>query len=225
MKRTALLTGLVAVMMVAGVASTATIDTFKYGGGTLTAEDGTPTDSMIETSLSGVVGGIRESSVTRTGGGNTVTLGINTTTSFAVDYASGPSTQGTFSLKYGSQATGGSNLNLNISSDNYIRIQFYGGAGPESNMQIRLDIDSSAGSGANKTYDILANTEMVLLDLSEISPLNTGDVDGISISFLNMENADDFTFLFIDSVVPEPATMSLLALGGIAMLKRHKRKQ
>ncbi len=220
MKRSTLLIGLMAVVLAASVASAATIDNFATGSVEYVANPGTP-DGGIQTGLTGVRGGVRETAVTVVSGAGELSLDIDGLSPQAAIFSAQASTEGNFSLKYGSLATGGSNLNVDLSADNYLRIQFFSGALPQNALEVTMEI-SSNGQNGSFTYDIAAGTEKLLLAFSEISPLTLTDVDGFALTFKNMSNAEDFTFSFIDTVVPEPATMSLLALGGIAMLKRRK---
>ena len=222
--RTLLALGAVCGFALAAPAGTM-IDAFKApsGGVTVTANAGTPSSTQ-NTTGSGIIGGTREANVTYATGGGNVDADINNLTAEAYSFSSQASTAGSSFLAYGSLRTGGSDMNADLSGDDYIRLSFYSGAGPDKTFTMTVTIDSG-GSTASNNLIIPSESTVILFPYSLISPINLSDVDGIKLFFNNASNTQqDFTFSFIDSVVPEPATMLVVAAGAVAMLSRRRRR-
>ena len=224
MKRGTLLTGMITVVLVTSFASANTIiDTFTSAPHTQTVSS-TNSDTYVG-SGSGIIGGARETYIVHSTGTADVALSIGESISGAGQYSADSLNSGSFSLAYGSLMTGGTDLNADLSGDNYIRILFYTGGEPEQEFDIIATIDSTSGP-TQKTFTVAAGSTEVYIEyaLFGTPTINTSDIDGIKLYFNNTGlGGQDMTFTIVDSVVPEPATMSLLALGGIAMLKRRKR--
>ncbi|MBT3279561.1 MAG: PEP-CTERM sorting domain-containing protein [Phycisphaerales bacterium] len=230
MKRSTLVTGLVAVMMLASVASGAVIDTFGAGPVGYSASSGaTDTGTQDGLSTDAVVGGSREVTLLHTFGDGDVTFDIGSDTAV---YSSDNSTSGKFTLAYGNMQDGGTSgpvMHADFTGENFLRVQYVLPLGrPDHEYTLKAIINSGTNSTAEYQVSVSALDTVTLINYATptIGSIVKDDITGISLEFdassLNSA-ALDMEFQLIDSVVPEPATMSLLALGGMAFLKRRKR--
>jgi len=106
------------------------------------------------------------------------------------------------------------NVSIDTSAHRMVtQIDFGGGAGGQD--RIRFWVDNSTEAAPDATVDVNGSWLP-----SQFTQLRLGTNGVLTVD--NLTVSTDFSQAFVGT--PEPATMSLLALGGLAMLKRRRRK-
>jgi hypothetical protein len=175
---------------------------------------------------SGVIGGYRDTAVTATGGLNIFYSPIIGGT-VAFDSLAGGS--GFYRALYDGPGLDGSlNLDLlGVASDGQFSLVVLDANG---NGDAHVHVLDNSGHGLS-VIDPISNGFSGVLNFSYTDYLLAGvdltDIKSISLVITSSGVADDFTFgaFTATNVVPEPASFSLLALGGLLVLRRRNRER
>ena len=200
-----------------------TVDDFSDGVTDLTVYDGAASDSDSDAGLSGVIGGQRDVDVVWTEGPGDVTVRINFRSfSSFVAFAEGPATTGEVTLGYGGGGDLGADLTDSGANDR-LRMTF-NTADILGEIDITVEtsgVGSSAWSGSTPAGINNVDTTFDVLFSAFAGSADFSDVDAIEIVIAGGHNGD---YVIKDvGAVPEPMTVSVLALGATAMLIRRRR--
>jgi len=246
MRRVILALGvLVALVMSASAAPILLVDHFDdgtfYSGGTVSPL--TNANSMVPPgdyrfNLNGVIGpfgvpggsppGERDVTMTFIPHGSDVfqTYIFNSTLNFGVP--SGDSAN--LVLTYGSYASGAVNLNADVKESDFLGFDV-----SFSDLAGALKVELNTGTGVYHTkasltipaggkYFALPNFSFWNATETSVMPQSAlGDLDGLRFTFTSTNQAWDFTLEAIQFTTPEPATMSLLGLGILALVRRRRK--
>ena len=197
---------------------------------------GTGSDPQSDTGLFDVPGGKRDTTFTVTSGLATSTANIITTPvhELAANWASG--SLGNIKVEYGAYAViggAGPDLNLNLSIEYGITFEVVAADlnGGTMNIDLLIDNDGSSGGPTTRTsgpVTINIGSGFYQVPFSSFSGLTTvelGDVDGIRYTVAGSIDSFDITIDSMQStgVIPEPASLSLLGLGVLALLRRRRK--
>jgi len=180
--------------------------------------------TYLETGLPNVLGGSRYSEVYNQVSATNANIEVD---NGGFDTSAGPSTWLIAILTYDAN---GSGLNLNATHGTKITVtetsaDFYAG-GKDTVYSVTLVDGSDAADTVSKTFSSLVNNPSMPADhdflFSSYTGLDLTDIDKIIVT-LETSYAQDSSFGSIHSDVPEPATLSLLALGGLALLRRRRK--
>ncbi|MCE5278454.1 MAG: PEP-CTERM sorting domain-containing protein [Planctomycetaceae bacterium] len=201
----------------AGFASVINIDTFNVGEQYVA---GGSSNTVSGLSTSDVIGGERYFSVT--GNARQVNGEINTVDYLGEGtYESGPRYSGGFLLEYGRST----DLNVALAAGGAFQLDFTYvdlGTGAGNNaITITVAADSQTDSYLLNWPATPGQISIPASSFSVITAWNS--VDRLTFEF-SAKTAADVTLDNIAFTIPEPATMSLLALGGLAALIRRKKK-
>jgi len=183
-----------------------------------------------ETSVAGVLGGTRTTTaINHNDGAVSVDLASDTTDQSISLSTKGwyPSSYGTLELLYNGGG-GGGGLNQNMSSWSILSVDFdpdHVGNLKSTVMSFTLNdgLNSATVSKIWTTYATLPRTVETfnVSDFTTVNPsLNLSSIDSILFNF-ESDNAGDAAFYSI-SGVPEPATIGLLGLGALGLLRRRR---
>lgn len=133
-------------------------------------------------------------------------------------------------LSYGSLAfSGGPDTSLDMSGEDRFIFGIVGTVDVDAEVQFDLDTNSGAGSFSYTMLLPAGTGGGVTVFFSNFAGFAaaSGDVDGIRITFRPQAGITDLdvTITGIVATTPEPGTMSLLALGGLGLLRRRRRKK
>ena len=234
-------TAVIAVTLLSVTMSTAfsapvMIDDFEDGFMNLIVDDGylhSPTESRIESGLSGVIGDWRSSSVAWDEGLEDITLRINYRNNGVFSLAEASDTRGHASLSYG--LGGPMDADLTDTGTNGVLVLTFLTADLAGTLQVDLstlqgDQGKSTWTGPmpSGVFDTL--TKMIIpltgpgwTDNAALGAADRTSIDQIDIMLSGVSNGD-YVIADIYTDVPEPATMGLMAMGGLALL-RKRRKQ
>jgi hypothetical protein len=231
--RTIAVVAVVAFLSVPAFASTY-LDAYDDGIAILTATNITGSMSLTETSLTDVLGGERYSTVTWESGTGAVNLNVSIVTAQDVASYSSPSgLDGKFSFEYGRST----DLDTDITSggtDFAFKFLF---DVADFTAPITVTVTTRDGGG-DKVSSGTVNSPSglqtgdadvwVTLPYSSFSTVANGGADFTDIDNILVEidgpSESDYTLKASVYDIPEPATMTVLALGGIGVLLRRRRK-
>jgi hypothetical protein len=185
-----------------------------------------------ETSVPGVLGGTRVTTATNHSDGN---ISVDLLSASPYEYIA-LSTPGWYSSSYGEMLLlydgggGGGGLNQDMSAWTSLNVDFdpdHVGNLKTTVMSFTLNdgLNSATVSQSWATYNTLPRTvvNFNLADFQTNNPsLDLSSVNSILFKYEGDSGADT-AFYSITATVPEPATMSLLALGGLALIRRRRR--
>lgn len=181
--------------------------------------------------LTTVVGGARTTFVTYSTGEipglDEVTADLFNGGGFSLlDYASSAGADGGLAVRYNGLAPGA--MTLDLSGQGFIRIDlvsYDAPAGGTMDIGVLLISDwGGAGQQAvNLPYQVTTSgSQSVLIGLASVpSSVDFANINYIEVGF-DAPKAADFRVDLIATEVPEPATMSLLAAGGLLLLRRRR---
>jgi hypothetical protein len=156
----------------------------------------------------------------------TTTVAISAPANVAV-LSSADNVDAEMALSYGSLATtGGADLDADMSGEDRFIFDIVGTV--DVNAEIFLDIDTGTGL-FGYTAPLPSGTgggfELFFADITGF-PAASSDVDGLKFTFRPQDGVTDLdvTVQNIVATTPEPGTLSLLALGGLGLLRRRRRK-
>lgn len=205
----------------------ATIDTFTgtQSGGPLTiTRDAIGTSSAAETFVLGAIGLER---LTRVTGTLFTDPGIDVVQAAVLpdlgvfDYASSAGGRGRVTLSYPSM---GGALNANFSSDSRLRVRlthYDFAAGAPMSVRITLEDGNDQPAVSKRlTSPGPQDVEFIFANFAQTPDLT--DIDSVVVEFLPGP-ATDFRVSSINTVMPEPAGLTLLMVGTAAGMHRRKR--
>jgi hypothetical protein len=109
----------------------------------------------------------------------------------------------------------------------------FGGAGPwtslgllryDDDMDVRIVLDTTAATWTARYYAKAGNVGTYTEVIAAAKDITDETIDAIGFSTFNSgDNSVEFNSFSL-TVIPEPATMSLLALGGLGVLARRRRR-
>ena len=136
-----------------------------------------------------------------------------------LEYESSSGATGQLLLEYGTALpSGGSGMRLGLAPGT-VNVRFLNYDFPSSQpLNLVLTGYSDTGSVAYGAKTISAGAQTVSFDLSSFQ----GAIEGLELE-IDAPAGADYRLDYI-SVVPEPATLSLLALGGLALLRRRRNR-
>ncbi len=144
----------------------------------------------------------------------------------ATDLQSASNTDAEMSFGYGSLAGGGSPLNTDMSAEDRFILGFL--VPPDVNAEIFVQLDASS-STFGYTQLLPSGSGGAEIFFSDISgfPAASTDVDGLEFTLRPQDGLTglDVTLRGIVATTPEPGTLSLLALGGLGLLRRRRRRK
>ncbi len=209
------------------------IDSFEdvvEGAWPVTHTTGTQSTRVIVGGLTGVLGGWRDTSI----GASAVDLpgvdqiDVNISPEYGLlDYASSVGSNGQLTLRYWGDPVA-RHLHADLSSEALIRIDFAdfdlpGGTPMHVGVTLseglppaRASLDRwVTGPGAQ-------SLEFPFAEFDDIEYVDLADLDNIIVAFM-ASRGTDFRVDQIVMVVPEPATLGLLAIGGLLVMRRRRR--
>lgn len=138
------------------------------------------TQSASQTSLSGVIGGARDTTVEASTLSNRVTLSSTQSGGqYALGYDTGTGTSGQMLLDYGAQ----SNLNANLSSAVAFEMELAGDLDTSPPRPVPLTVTVVSGSVTAAKTVTLQNDGMVYIPFNQFPGVNFADVDRVKFSF------------------------------------------
>ena len=219
-----------ALLSSAAPAAIISIDDFAEGSTNLVVYDGNATASDSDSSLAGVIGGRRDTDLLWLAGSNDAVLRINFrgTTEFAL-LAAGPATQGEAALSYGQG--GDLNADLTDSGSNEAIQLVFNTADFAGTLTITVEtagVGTSVWTGATPSGLNNVSIPDGILDVPFVDfagSASFSNVDSITVE-LEAAPSGDYAITRISAVpegyVPEPMTLGLLAVGGLAVLARKR---
>jgi len=205
--------------------ATTIIDDFSDGNPDL-QNDGTPDPiTSTEGSLSGVLGGERVTVLDVISGASEDPLRQASCVvgGGLLSYSNDSGVTSELTLDYGKNTP----LNEDLTSD----IDFYINVDSidlSTDMTVRLWTEGNNGGAADgeETVTVPSGTSGVFsFPLSNFGIADLSDVDRVQVEFAGDERVDmDIKAIGTTDVIPEPATLSLLGLGLLAVLRRRRRK-
>jgi len=202
------------------------IDDFEDGAVDLTVWSGDQSQTDVETDLTGVIGGTRNTALEWDVGDDDVHLRVNRRDSGRLAFSSDPASSGTMTLTYGDSIATLTDI-TEAGANDRIRITFdaadYAGA-----LTITVTDDSanvSTWTGATPE-DLLAPSEDVLALFSAFINIAGTDMSSLVEIQVELGGAPSGDYLIEDVVAtPEPASAALLASGAAVLLLRRRRRQ
>lgn len=188
-----------------------------------------PTSYEVGLDPSEVVGGNRFAQVTRVSGPNNAVAqtGIGN-----VAFSAGSQTTGFFVLGWGTDATGGLSaataLNLDLIADGFDAFLLSAstdvtGIGGTMTITVWSNVGGLAISDSySRNFTGPADVfQTYSFPVEEFALVNLTDVDAIYLRIDAISPGADYTLDFL-TTIPEPASMSLLALGAMALIRRRR---
>jgi hypothetical protein len=209
------------------------IDDFIDGGFDVAlASVGSLTDS--QTGLAGVIGGQRDIVMTVTthpGGPADGRAFVDDVVNKELSFANDPGVAGVLELKYGSfadTAPGPSDLNEDFSGEIVLDLDV---KEVDLNGWLTVDLDAN-GSLFSNTVPIPSSGGLVHVmyfgptGFPGLTEADLADVDGIQYTFSGPTNWDVRVKLLAsnETISPEPATMSLLGVGVLTLIRRRRKR-
>ncbi len=172
-------------------------------------------------SHAGVLGNFRDTSLFAASGGISVLYSpIMANTLF---FASLPGSTGSYTSVYDGFGTGGS-LGANLNSGNSDRFAV-GVVTSDASGLVEITVTDTGGNSATVARLIQDSVVETLEFLfSDYAGVNAASVRSISLKISSADPGADFTLGAL-STIPEPASLSLLCLGSLALLRRSRKKR
>ncbi|MCA9295222.1 MAG: hypothetical protein KC983_01870 [Phycisphaerales bacterium] len=188
----------------------------------------TPTDSAVETGLSGVLGGARTTTLSLDGGSG-LAAGFVDNSNMIFELSSSLNTTAFLSFDYGA-AAGASDLNANFLNAVGIEISI---AGFDYASDAPLDVMVTLMSnGVERTANVAVTSvgaQSVMLDFGSFSSMgggggafSFGDIDRIGVQF-PFQGGADFEIGSIQTAIPGPGVCVALAVAGLTGGRRRRR--
>ena len=207
-----------------------TIDNFDFG---VVDIDQKTTDLVSNQSgIAGVIGGDRSLRTAFTNSPSAVDVSLDVTDAGSGAFISSVPADlnphvPTVTLSYGSYALPGTDLNANFSGEIDLRLDVVF-ADQGGSLTVEIDANNLTYVSSPTAVPATPPPTALFIPFTDFPSLVTdglGDIDGIKYTFTGPA-AWDITLDSLTSTdrIPEPATMSLLGLGLLALVRRRKRK-